>query len=490
MPSAISKSKYLAGLQCPKLLWTHYNDRDSIPPPGPDKQAIFDAGHVVGDLAKDLFPGGVEIDWSGGLEATMARTLELMQRRIPLYEASFLVDGCYCRADLLVPAGEDAWNLYEVKSSTRVKDVNLHDVAFQACAIERCGGKLDRLHLVHIDNSYVRQGAIDVHGLFHIEDVTERARQLQPDVLPRARRMHEVIAGERPDTPIGRHCFQPYPCDLWDRCAAHLPDRSVLDLYRIRKAQAFRWIDAGITGLADVPASQLTGPQRIQQQAVRSGQPQVQVREIRRWLDELEHPLYCLDFETMNPAIPLFYGSRPFEHIPFQFSLHVLENADTEPQHHEFLATKAVDPRAALADALVDALDGIGQGGTLLAFNASFERRVIRNLADDVPRHAEFLRGLDGRFEDLATPFSSFWYHDARQGGSCSLKAVLPALTDTSYLGMEIAAGGQAMREFERVVFGSVPAEEKERVLGALREYCAQDTLALVQVLRALDSAI
>ena len=149
MTVAISKSKYVSGLQCPKLLWTQYNDRDAIPPPDAAKQAIFDTGHAVGDLAKDLLPGGIEIAWSddpnGRMERTAAETLELMKQRIPLYEASFLVDGCYCRADLLVPTADDTWDLYEVKSTAGVKDVNLHDVPFQAWAIERCGVRLDRL---------------------------------------------------------------------------------------------------------------------------------------------------------------------------------------------------------------------------------------------------------------------------------------------------------------------------------------------------------
>ncbi len=489
MPLAISKSKYVTGLQCLKLLWTQYNDREAIPPPDAATQAKFDTGHEVGDLAKDLFPGGIEIAWSddpkGRMEQTAAETTELLKQRVPLYEASFLIDGCYCRADLLVPAAGDAWDLYEVKSTTSVKDVNLHDVAFQAWAIERCGVRLDRLYLVHLDNTYVRQGQIDVHRLFHAEDVTGRARELMPEVPRNVKSMLAAIAGDQPSTPIGEHCSDPYDCDLWAACSSFLPTANVLGLYRMRKRDAFAMINDGVMSVVDVPSASLNAKQRVQQEAIRTGATHIQAQEIHAWLAGLEYPLHCFDFETMMPAIPLFDGTRPYQQIPFQFSLHIVDGPDAEPRHVEFLAENAADPRPDL----VEALNAIGPEGAIMAYNMGFEQARLRELAADFPAHAEFLLGLVGRFQDLIVPFRNFWWHDARQLGSCSLKYVLPALTGTTYEGMEIAEGGQAAREFMRVVFGNADAAEKARVLAALRTYCAQDTLALVQVLRTLKDA-
>ncbi len=489
MTNAISKSKYVSGLQCPKLLWTQYNDPNSIPKPDAAKLAFFETGHKVGDLAKDLFPGGTEIAWSddpkGRMERTTAETQELMKRRVPLYEASFLIDGCYCRADLLVPTAGEAWDLYEVKSATGVKDVNLHDISFQAWAIERCGVRLDRLYLVHLDNTYVRQGAINVQDLFHAEDVTKRARDLMPDVPQNVKRMQATIAGERPSTPIGEHCSDPYVCDLWPACSSFLPQHSVLDLYRIRKGDAFTMIGNGVTSAVDVSPAALNSKQLIQQEAIRTGETHVQANEVHAWLAGLEYPLHCFDFETMMPAVPLFDGTRPYQQIPFQFSVHIVDSPGAEPRHVEFLAEDAVDPRPGL----IEALAAIGPEGTILAYNRGFEQARLRELAADFPAHSELLLGFVGRFQDLIVPFRNFWWHDARQRGSCSLKYVLPAMTGTTYEGMEIAEGGQAAREFMRVVFGNVDAAEKARVLAALRTYCAQDTLALVQMLRALRSA-
>jgi len=489
MTPAISKSKYVSGLQCPKLLWTQYNNPDSIPKPDAAKRSIFETGHMVGDLAKDLFPGGAEISWSddpkGRIGRTVAETQELMKRRVPLYEASFLADGCYCRADLLVPAAGEAWDLYEVKSATRVNNINLHDVAFQAWAIQRCGVRLDRLYLVHLDNTYVRQGKIDVQDLFHTEDVTKLARELLPDVPQNVKRMQAVIAGEQPGTPIGEHCSDPYVCDLWPACSSFLPQDNVLDLYRVRKGDAFAMIGDGVTSVVDVSPAALNAKQLIQQEAIRTGLMYIQAKELQAWLAGLEYPLHCFDFETMMPAVPLFDGTRPYQQIPFQFSLHIVDSPGAEPRHVEFLAENAVDPRPGL----IDALGAIGPEGTILAYNMGFEQARLRELAAGFPTQAEFLLRLVDRFQDLIVPFRSFWWHDARQHGSCSLKYVLPAVTGKTYEGMEIAEGGQAAREFQRVVFGDVTPDEKQRVLSALLTYCAQDTQALLDVLGVLREA-
>jgi hypothetical protein len=294
--------------------------------------------------------------------------------------------------------------------------------------------------------------------------------------------MHGLIAGDCPSTAIGEHCTDPYDCDLWDQCSQFLPKFDVGQLYRARKKKVFELIAKGITDLGEVPPSELSPAQIVQQQVVQSGQTHVEREPIHAWLDGLEYPLHCFDFETMNPAVPLFDGTRPYQQIPFQFSLHILEEKGDAPHHVEFLAESPGDPRPAL----LEALKAIGSTGTILAYNMGFERRILRELADAFPAHRAVLSDLDGRFQDLITPFNSFWYYNADQRGSCSLKHVLPTLTKTNYDAMEISEGGQAMREYVRVVYRDVSSEDKARVLGALREYCQQDTKALMDILDAL----
>jgi len=231
----ISKSKYLNGLQCPKLLWTQLNERELIPDPGPAQQHIFDSGHVIGELAKQLFPGGIEVPMNfKDLSATDSDTADLMNRpsadRVPIYEASFLIDNRYCRVDVLVPIddepGEDPnrWDLVEVKSSTRVKDVNVQDVAFQAETLNRSGVNLRRLYLMHINNGYILGEEFEVEKFFKLEDITERAESLVAYVPRTVGKMLDVVRGPDPDTPIGPRCTKPYTCPLIPHCWSTLPE--------------------------------------------------------------------------------------------------------------------------------------------------------------------------------------------------------------------------------------------------------------------------
>jgi hypothetical protein len=478
----LSKSKYLAGLQCPKLLWYHYNSREDIPEPDEATHAIFDAGHVIGNYAKQIYPDAVEVSFDNGFQGTLDATAELLPLRKPVFEASVLVDRSYCAADILIPVGDDAWDLIEVKSGTRTKPENLEDLAFQASCLGRAGLRLERLSLMHVDNSYVREGEIDPNGLLRVEDVTADVVHRIDKVPGRIRQLLSVVEGPVPNTPIGQQCSKPYECSLKQLCWDFLPAHPVTEMYLCRGNKAFDMISQGVCRLADAPQKRLTERQLIQQRVVTSGQPHVDPGSIRAWLDELEFPLYCLDFETIYPAVPLFDGTRPYQQIPFQFSLHVLEAWDSEPKHFEFLATDQEDPRRPL----IDGLRTIGSMGTILAYNIGFEIRRIRELALSLPECRELLEGLIGRFRDLATPFQRFWYYHPDQKGSCSLKAILPVLTGESYDNLPIGDGGSAAREFLRVIHKDPTAVDREGVLKHLREYCCQDTRVMVDILNVL----
>lgn len=483
MTISISKSKFLSGRQCPKLLWTQYNNKAVIPPADAGQEFIFATGHVVGDRAKALYPDGIEIDCSGpggrpDIPATVAETA--LPLRKPLFEASFLADGRYVRVDILVPAADEAWDLIEVKSSTKVKDINLWDVAYQHDCLTRAGVKLDRLYLMHLDNTYVRQGAIDPEALFHAQDVTAEALSFAPQVPPLFDQFSQVIAGGDPQTPIGPHCRDPYTCAMVPLCWAGLPENHVTEMYYGGK-KAFSWMTSGWTTIDQVPADQLSPRQLVQQRAVKNGAAHFDAPAVRRWLDRLTHPLWHLDFETMNPAVPLFQGTRPYQRISFQFSLHVQDSPGAEPRHIEYLATDDVDPRPGL----LEGLKAIGPAGTVLAFNMGFENGVLAELGRDFPPYQAMTGDLADRLMDLADPFRNFDAYHPDQRGRYSLKNVLPAWTDLGYQGMEIADGQAASRGFFEAVFGSGTAD-KDGTLSALKEYCALDTLAMVELLGVL----
>jgi hypothetical protein len=460
----------------PSCSGTIFNEKDKIPPIDEGTQATFDQGHEVGEWAKKRYPDGIEVPF-GDFKGTIEKTKELVAQRKVIFEASFLFENCYSRADILVPVDDDQWDVIEVKSATKVKDENIEDVAFQRFVMEGCGLKIRRCHLMFINNEYIRQGDIDPRQLLTMDDITEDVDLKLSLVMENVAEMWNVINGAKPDIKIGCQCNEPYDCDLKSICWAHLPENNVTQLYWAGK-KAFPLIDAGYEAIADVPADKLSDKQKIQQETVISGKTHIEATPIKDWLSHLGYPLFHFDFETVAPAVPLFDGTRPFQQVPFQFSLHI-QQKDGSVEHIEFLHTEFSDPRPSL----IKAMKAIGPKGTILAFNMGFEKGRIREMAEAFPNEKEFLLGLNDRMDDLIIPFKNFWIHDVKQHGSNSIKAVLPAFTTTSYDGMVICKGDQASREWLRVVKG---AEDKEAVFEELRKYCQQDTQAMIDVLECI----
>jgi hypothetical protein len=488
MPPLISKSKYLEGLQCRKLLWFRYNAKNRIPPVDPSTQAIFDQGHLVGSYAKKLFPDGFEIEakpWE--FAAIEQKTKAVLPKRIPLFEAGFSFNGAFARFDVLAPAPGGKWDLIEVKSSTEVKEVNLNDLAIQSYIAAGAGLTLRSCFLYQINNQYVRQGAIDPGELFSKTDVTAEvlARQAR---LPRdLSAMQETIRLKSvPDIRIGPHCSDPYECILTDLCREGLPEHNVFTLYRSRKS--YEWFNAGISELAGIPSdADLTDAQAIQMQSLRAGRPHIDREAIGEFLRSLDYPLYLLDFETYSTAIPMFDNLRPYQKVPFQYSLHIQKSAGAAPEHAAFLAEGTDDPRP---DVLKNLRHLLGDKGSIVCYNASFEKGLLRELSEVVPDSQNWFEGVERRIADLIIPFRSFAYYHPDQKGSASLKVVLPALTGRSYEGMPIADGDTASREYLRVTFADAPPDQRLAIRKQLEEYCGFDTMAMVWILRELYKLI
>jgi predicted RecB family nuclease len=482
----LSKTRYLSGLQCHKLLWHQFNAKHLIPPTDPATQFLFDEGHAVGNLAKWLFPGGIAVG-EGIINLTTVSKLSLdaLRHRKPLFEAGFLFNNAYARADILVPVGKSGWDIVEVKSSTEVKDVNITDLAFQRFVYEGAGLTINRCFIYHVNNQYVRHGDIDVQEFFVKVDVTDQVREYLPQVAPSLTGMLEAISSRQcPDIAIGPQCTTPYECPLKDHCWSYLPDQNVLSLSHFKKEKAFDLIHNGICSILDLPEeTSLSDKQRIQADSVRSNEPYVDADSIRTFLDRLEYPLYFLDFETFKTAIPMFDGSRPHQNIPFQFSLHMVRSEREAAIHHMHLAEGDGDPRPALMDRLRELL---GTHGSIIAYNASFEKTTLKYVCEGYPQYEAFVDSLEPRIIDLIEPFRGFAYYHPAQHGSCSLKALLPALTGGGYDHLEIADGGTASLEYVRVMYGDVDEEERRRVRKQLEDYCELDTRAMIDILARL----
>jgi len=468
----LSKSKYLAGLQCPLLLWYYYNAPGEIPEADEAKQAIFNQGREIEKYAHKLFKGAILVPFNKDLAVTVVKTAKLLSKKRTLFEASFLHDHSYVRVDVLVPVG-DEWDLIEIKSGTQVKDVNLLDVAFQKHCLTACGLKVRKCYLMHINKEYVRKGRIEPAKLLVKEDVTSLINPLLAGIDGQIDSMMKVIASASVKASIGPHCNDPYECPMIASCWKFLPEHNVTELYRIGKKK-FELIQNGKLHISEV--TELSAVQMIQQKAVVDGQRHVDKARIKEFLDGLKKPLYFFDFETLSTAIPLFNGVRPYQNIPFQYSL------DVDGTHYEFLASGRKDPRLKLLRQL---RKEIGTTGTVIAYNASFEKNVLKGLATSFVKEAKWIEAVIARVEDLLVPFRSFHYYHPLQHGSCSIKQVLPAMTGKDYSDIDVC-GDTAGLEWLRINYTKVPKKEKERVREELLKYCGQDTKSMVDVVNEL----
>jgi hypothetical protein len=488
----LSKSKYIQGLQCPKLLWHSVHRPEDFPPTSATTQFKFDQGHEVGELAKTLYPGGIDIPWEPGRRKALELTRAGIQERRPIYEATLCVNRngleLLAKIDILVPAGRNAWDLIEVKSTSSIKEQHIPDAAFQKYLAERVGLKIRNSCIMHLNSEYRFNGRLDPASLFSLADVNLEVEEHLTLVGPNLDRFQELLAeASPPATDIGSHCSSPYECDLSGLCWAHLPEHSVTTLVRGKKKAWWLYAD-GITDIRDIPADfPLSANQRIQYDCVTNGCRHVDREGIAAFLNELEYPLYFLDFETFSTPIPFFEGIGPWHQVPFQFSLHIHESEGAPLQHHSFLAdlgTGPDDPRPLFLSTLKQLL---GDHGSIIAYNASFEATVLRKCAEVYPQYNPWLdSNILPRIRDLITPFRSFFIYDPAQRGSTSIKNVLPAFTKVSYEGMDIQDGQTASIAFLQTCFGCMNEEEIRRTRTSLESYCSLDTKAMVEVLSIL----
>lgn len=309
-------------------------------------------------------------------------------------------------------------------------------------------------------------------------------KEVLPGVPVEVNRLLGVVRqAECPVVPVGDHCYSPYPCDLAGECWSFLPEQSVFSL-RHGGAKAMALMTRGILALKDIPEDvPLSRSQSIQVACTRSGQPHLSPRALRGFLAQLEYPLYFLDFETLGTAIPLYDASRPYEQVPFQYSLRVSERPGGKTRHLSFLASGTSDPRPRLLASLKQHL---GTRGSIVAYNASFEKQRLSECAEYFPEHARWVDRLLPRFVDLLEPFRSFSYYHPAQDGSCSQKAVLPAMTGSGYEDLDIADGQTASLRFLDMAFGGVSREERAAIRLELKEYCGRDTLGMVRIVEEL----
>ncbi len=436
----LSKSRFTAGLQCHKQLWWKVHEPDAPElVPSPAQQAVFDQGTRVGEVARTYVPGGALVDAPHNAFARrLATTKRLLEQRVPaIYEASFDAGSVYAAVDILERDG-DGFRLIEVKSSTKVKDEHLPDVAVQLHVLRAAGLDVACAELMHLNRECAYP---DLADLFVREDVTGAAEAWQPELPELIAGQLRMLAGGLPDVAIGEHCRTPYECPFIGRCWAGVPEHHVSTLYRAPHGGA-ALIAQGFETIAELPPDGLNAIQARQRVAVLTGRLVVEPG-LAHALRVFAPPLAFLDFETVAPAIPVWDGCHPYDQVPVQFSCDV-EAAGGTLAHHEWLAEGPGDPRPELARALVAACAG---ARTVVAYNAHFERGCIERLAEAVPELADDLLAIAARLADPLPIVRAHVYHPDFHG-SFSLKSVLPALVPAvpPVVSAELAPGACSSR--------------------------------------------
>lgn len=485
----LSKSLYIRGLQCEKSLWLKKKKPEVLQAPDDGAQAVFDTGTSVGELACELFRGGERIEYTGDFSSQMAKTKELIEHGTKvIYEATFCFEGILVMVDIL-RIGKDGLIINEVKSSTLVKDVYIDDANIQYYVISSLGYKVSGVNIIHIDNSYVRGEKLELEKFFHAEDVTEQVKQKQADIPQILNKFEEILSqNSEPDIDIGAHCSNPYACDAWGYCwreQRSIPEYSVFDISRLRSDKKFELYKSGIVKFEDIKElDKFNASQQIQIRSELSKEQIIDKEAIKEFLGTLSYPLYHLDFETFQQAVPEFIGLRPYEQIPFQFSIHK-EDGKGNLEHFEFLAEVGADPRYELA---LNLIKFIPQDACVLAYNMSFEKGVIRRLAEIDPQISNELMAIHDNIKDLMAPFASKSYYHPKMKGSYSIKYVLPALVpefESAYKDLNlIHHGGEAMQAY--AAMACMNEMQREAYKKALLAYCKLDTLAMVKVLEKL----
>ena len=436
-------------LKQPAWLWLKKNDPKKLPPVDENTQALFDAGHQFEPYAESLFPEGATLGFSDYSEylSLPQRTQDAIKNGTQvLFQPRFEWQDFTCICDIVSFVGDKEVDLYEIKASTSAKVEHEFDLAFQTAVLEGTGLKVRNIYVIHVNNQYVRHGAIEADKITHIEDVTIKVRK-RSDAT--AKYMPLALATAQQKT---------------------MPDPSP-DLAKLGSKKSWLQVYEAIV------------PQPPKEYPADTA-PTIQHDKVTGFLGQLKYPLYFLDYETLMSLVPYFDGHRPYQQVPFQYSLHILQSPDAELDWKEYLHHDNSDPALPLAEQLIK---DIGYSGSVLVWYEGFEKARNSELGEMLPEYKDAMDAINNRVVDLMVPFKSKWYDDPRFEGSASIKQVLPVICpELSYKDLGIQEGGSAQRLWMEAVLDNKRADQKDQILADLIEYCKLDTLAMVEIFRKL----
>jgi len=491
----LSKSEYMMFLKHPAWVWLKKHRKEILPEPPPALQARFDDGHYFEQFAEQLFDGIVSLGFSNYREyqSLPKRTKTALDQGAPvIIQGRFEADQLTCIVDILQRVADTTFDLFEIKSSTSVKEEHIYDLAFQRTVLERAGLTLRNIHVLFVDKTYVRNGAIDPKALVAREDVTNQVNDLMEATgrfIDRA--LEAVTAPEMPD-PSPRHArlgaFQEW-LDIYQALEGMFADDSIYHLPQANAKIVSTLEDAGIDRMQDIAnLSVLSLTQSRFIEVLRGGKRHVDQPALTSFLADLIYPLAFLDYETSQSLIPPFDGLRPYQQLPFQYSLHVQHEPGGPIAHLGYLHRDNTNPIPALVKKL---RSDIGERGSVLVWYQGFEKARNSEMATMHSEHAAFLNALNDRVVDLMHPFKQGWVADKQFGGSNSIKKVLPVLVpELSYGEIAVQEGETASRLWKEIVIDGKHAETAAKIFNDLDQYCTLDTWAMVRIFQVLQEMV
>ena len=481
----LSKSKYCNGIQCKKMLWLDKNKPEVKEELNNDK--VLETGNFIHEIARYLFGEHINIEFNEDLSEMIKNTYATLEsyKDITITEASFNYNNNFCSVDILKKKG-NKYEIYEVKSSSTLKDIYIKDASYQYYVLTSLGLNVTKVSIVYLNRNYIRYGNLDLNKLFIKADVTENVVELKEEVASNIKDINEYMESiSEPDDDIGEHCFTPYECPFFKYCSKHLPPNNIFNLTGMSYLKKSAYYKKGLYKYEDLIKEKLKDDYKRQMEyELYDKEDYIDHSNIKKFMSTLTEPIYFLDFETYQIPIPLYDGLSPYSQIPFQYSLHILKN--NELSHKEYLAESGVDPRRKLAEALVN---DIPENVTVLAYNMSFEKTVIKRLAEIYPDLSEHLLNIKDNIKDLMIPFQNKWYYTKNMHGSYSIKYVLPALfpldESLNYHNLDlIHNGSEAMSSFADLE--NKTKEEQAYIRERLLRYCELDTYAMVKIYEKL----
>ena len=486
----LSKSRYCKCVQCEKILWlTKYKPECAK---DEDNGAIVANGWKVGELAKGLFGDYEDIQYNEDLSVMIEKTEELMQDKPNIItEASFSYDNNFCSVDIL-KNDVDGVEIYEVKSATEIKPIYYDDAAYQYFVLSNLGLNVKKVAIVYLNNeTYIRGKELDINQLFNIEDITLDVELKQDEVKNNIEMINNLMEAQdgdnEPGTDIGIYCLDPDSlCVFWDYCTRDLPKPNVFDIFLMKKNKKFEKYYDDIITFEDLENDDdFTTPRFVEQVdfELHDRDPKIEKEAINEILASLKYPLYFIDYETFQYAIPEIEGTKAYQQIPFQYSLHIIREEGAPLEHKEFLA-KAEDENI-IRDFAESMIKDMPEDGSVIIYNSSFEPARNKEIGEMYPDLKEDVERFNDNMVDFMVPFRSRDYYTKEMEGSYSIKKVLPALypddDELDYSKLNLVHKGNEASEAFLSLKEKTPEEQNE-IREALLRYCELDTYAMVKI--------